>query len=970
MLGCDGKPKYNQLSMSRDQIHWIVKTTAGQTKGPYSTEALLKLIGEGIFTGSEMVSRYPGGQWTLLSQETKFYDKLLEALESSVEEVPKPVATENAETIVGPVPEHLKNPHAHSPILERTNVTQSDGLVSTHTKTKTTSSTSVKSAPRVPDSSIIDLKNMAQVQKKELLKSAKLPLILVAVALLLVVYALLPEGPEVGEKISLIAPKKGAAAMSDQQAKERYSAAIAAIESDTVESYLTAQNHLVAVVEGVPNNLEVRGLLCLVYKELWPYAKQDANDIRTVSMVTQSTRALNAVGLFGNICEVVNLETSGHYKEARGVVESALENAERFSLLPVLYQFKAELLESNKDYMNATPYYEKAAQLWERWLRPQVKAGAMAAAMNQGTKAAQYFRGVLEKNPNHREAKIRLGILEYRAFKQEENAFKYLKSALSSQARISRDLEAEGSFALAELYLNKSEKGPALDAAQRAYRLSPNTSQYKQLVVRLGGSDRIKEKTSNSELMFVGDQYARTGDCMAAQAEFKAAFEMEPKNGMAAVKAAKCLWQLNQSFEAIEWLTKATKAEPNLITAYVLLADYMSQRYNFTGAANALTNAARISPNNYEVLRGMALMEFRRGNMQGAINFAQRSLRAYDADIETYTLLAKSSAALYSATIAASKKDVEARENYQRDALRFATKAVEIDATNTEAQVTYAKVMAQINGVDSGVSYIKELIKKYSYSTEYRIALAEILRAEERYTQAQEYYEQVTEADPRNKKAFIGLGECYKAVGLYDRALRAFLSAAVLDPSDGEALFQAGKVQMERSKFEEAISQFKRVQNINPNFPRTYFYIGKAAVLAGSYDIGLEAVKREKQDNPNLADSYLLAGEIYAAKKQYAECAAEYSQSMKLRSQGAETYVKAAQCYRLSGSVDIAQDLLSMASSRESGYADIYKEQGAIYEVRGDLRAAVQSYNKYLALSPNALDRAEIENRIHRIGGG
>jgi len=965
MLGRSEKAKYNQLSMARIQIHWVVKTTGGQTKGPYTTEALLKLIGEGVFSGSEMVSRYPDGQWTLLSQETQFYDKLLEALESSVEPVPKNTA--NAETIVGPIPEHLKSPQASQrQILEKTSATNSGR----GTPVPKTSSVAEQPAKRQGEPAVIELKNIAQVRKKELVKSAKLPLILVGLALLLVVYVLLPDGPDAGEKLSLIAPKKGAAAMSDQQAKEKYTAAVAAMEADTIESYLIAQNHLVSIVEGVPNNLEVRGLLCVVYKELWPFAKQDANDIRTISSVTQSTRALNAVGLFGNICEIVNLQTAGHYKEARGVVESALENADHFSLLPVLYEFKAELLEADKDYMNATPYYEKAAQLWEKWLKPLVKAGAMAVVQNQGPKAAQYFKAVLEKNPNHREAKIRAGILQYRAFKQEENAFQFLKSAMSSQARISRDLEAEGYFVLAELYLNKSEKSPALDSAQKAYRLSPNNAKYKQLVVRLGGSDKIKEKSTNSEMMFIADQYARTGDCLAAQAEYKAAFEMDPKNGMAAVKAAKCLWQLNQSFESVEWLTKATKAEPDLITAYVLQADYMSQRYNFAGASNALTAAARISPNNYEVLRGMALMEFRRNNMQGCINFAQRALRSYDADIETYTLLARASAAMYANTIAATKKDVDAREGYQRDALRYATKAVEIDATNTDAQVTYAKVMAQINGVDSGVNYVKELIKKYSYSTEYRIALAEIYKAEERFTQAQEYYEQVTEADPRNKKAFIGLGECYKAVGLIDRALKAFLSAAVLDPSDGEALFQAGRLYMDTSKFDEAIQQFKRVQKINPNFPRTYYYIGKAAVLSGNFNVGLEAVKKEKQENPNLADSYLLAGEIFAAKKQFAECAAEYSQAMKLRPQGADTYVKAAQCYRLSGSVDIAQDLLSMASSRESGYADIYKEQGAIYELRGDIRAAVQSYNKYLGLSPNASDRGEIEARINRIGGG
>ena len=175
-----------------------------------------------------------------------------------------------------------------------------------------------------------------------------------------------------------------------------------------------------------------------------------------------------------------------------------------------------------------------------------MKQGALAALQGQGPKAAQYFKNVLTKNPNHREAKIRLGILEYKAFKQDENAFKLLKSAMNSGARVNRELEAEGHFSLAELYLAKSEKSAALESAQNAYRLSPNNSHYKQLVVRLGGSDKIKEKSTNSEMMFVGDQYARTGDCLAAQAEYKAAFELEPKNGIAAVKAAKCLWQLNQ----------------------------------------------------------------------------------------------------------------------------------------------------------------------------------------------------------------------------------------------------------------------------------------------------------------------------------------------------------------------------------------------------------------------------------------
>lgn len=952
--------------MSKTEILWIVKLSASQIKGPYTTEALLRLISEGFYTGSEMISRYPGGQWTSLSQEPQFYDKLLEALESSVEAVPKQNINSDEETQPGPIPEHLKDPaKMQRPILEK-----SDTLRSPASPIRTSATPSMHRSIPTNNSAnnVIELKNLKQAQKQDFIKTMRIPLILVTVAALIILYIFTSGGGDGSEKLSLLGPAKGGAAMSDAQVKEKLSMAVAAIESDTIESYLEAQNNLVAIVEGSPSNLEVRGLLCVVYKQLWPYAKQDANDIRVISSVTQSTRSLDSVGPYGSTCEIVNLETAGRYKEARGVVEAALENAGRSTLLPILFFFKGELLEADKNYPDAFQYYQKSHQLWDTWLRPRVTMGVVAAAMNKGPDASQLFRGVLDKNPSHREAKIHLGILEQRAFKNEDNAFKLLKSAMDSHARTPRTLEAEGSFVLAEIYLNKGEKGTALSMAQRAFSLSPNSVQYKQLVVRLGGSDKVQERKGNSELMFVGDQYVRSGDCLAAQAEFKAAFEVDPKNGMAAVKAAKCLWQLNQSYEAIEWLNKAIKAEPKLISAYVLQSDYMSQRYDFAGATMALTNATRVAPNNYEVLRGMALIEFRRNNMQGALNFGQRALRVYDADIETYSLLAKASASLYTNTVSVGKKEIELREGLQRDALRYATKGVELDATSAEAQITYAKVLAQINGVDSGISYMKELIKKYSYSHDYRLALAEIYRSEDRFKQAQEYYLQVSEADPKNKKAFIGLGESYKAQGQVDQALKAFLSAAVLDPSDGEALFQAGKLYLEGGRYEDAIKQFKRVQSINPNFPRAYFYIGKASYLSGNFNMALEAVKREKQDNPNLADSYLLAADIYIAKKQYSDCAAEFSVAMKLRPPGAEIYVKAAQCYRQSGSVEVAQDMLTMASSRESGFADIYKEQGAIYEIKGDIRAAVQSYNKYLGLSPNALDRGEIEARINRIG--
>lgn len=959
--------------MSRIQVTWVVKTGKGQVKGPYSTEAILKMIGEGVFSGQEMISKLPDGQWTLISKEPSFYDKLLEALEGVVDVDPRKAQKMEAETVI------IRPPRQQRP-NDPTNPGNPSltGIGSSQPKPKVDVYEQAPVAPAMPlprtnpntttEDSVIELSNVSEHAKRLMMENIKIPLIALSLILLIGLYFFLDDGPADGEKIHLLAPKKPTATLSDAQVKERLNEALFAMEQDTFESYYAAQNKLVSIVEGSPLNIEVRALLCVVYKELWPYAYQDAQDIKSVAGLTQATRALNVVSPFGQVCEAIKLLTSGRFKEAKGVVEATLESNEPFSLLPVLYSLKAELLEGEKDFMNAAPYYEKSAQLWDKWLHPVTALGRVYMQQGDYASASAVLGKVIKKNPKHREAKIQMGIIEYRGFKKIDSAYEYLHTSLETKGRVNKLIESEGYAVLAEIYVLRGEKRKALSVAEKGFSLNPNNSELRQLVIRLGGSDKVKDKGQNTELMYVGDQYMRQGDYLAAQAEYKAAFEVDPKNGTAAMKAAKALWMLNQSFEAIEWLNKSIKAEPKLLSAYVLQADYMSQRFDFLNATQVLTNATRIAPTNYEVLRGLALLEYRKNNMQGAINYAIRAMKNYDGDIETYILLSKANGVLTRSIMPLNKKEIERKENSAKDAIRYATKSVEIDATNPEAQINYAKTLAQANGVDSGIAYLNELIKRFSYTIEYRIALAEVYKSEDRYSQAKEIYEKINEVEPRNKKAWLGLGECEKAMGLNDKALRSFLSAAALDPTDGEALFQAGKLYLETSRFEEAINQFKRVQRLNPNYPRTWYYIGKAAFAAGDFSTALEASKSEKRLNPNVADSYILAAEVYTARKQYGECAGEYSQAMKLRPQGAEIYVKAATCYRQSGSLDVAEDMLALAADRESGYAEIYREQGAVYELKGDARSAAKSYYKYLGLSPNALDRAEIENKISRLG--
>ena len=70
----------------------------------------------------------------------------------------------------------------------------------------------------------------------------------------------------------------------------------------------------------------------------------------------------------------------------------------------------------------------------------------------------------------------------------------------------------------------------------------------------------------------------------------------------------------------------------------------------------------------------------------------------------------------------------------------------------------------------------------------------------------------------------------------------------------------------------------------------------------------------------------------------------------------------------LSGNLDAATSMLDQAKARESGNAEIYKELGAVYLVRGDCSRANLAFEQYFVLDPNALDREQIEMKLLACG--
>ncbi len=957
-------------------VTWMMQNSKGVASGPHSTEAIMQMISGGEIQGTEKIKRLPDGRWIEISKQDEFYDRLLEALEEVVRSKESKLPRQPVEMSWEKKPvQNVKNTESTESLPPK-NVNENDDLTefpqisSLSTTDKFTSPPQTSLPPELSKTDVMsdNWDSRGPISRGPVLDLIRTPIksnqnkrkivfatsAIFAALCLVAIALLLPSGNSRRGKPHLVVPRTTSTdGLSAEKEKTLLKQAIVEFLKDTFEGYQESQNKLAILIEGAPQNTEARGLLCLVYKELWPFVSQDSQDLESVSQLTRVTRQLDPVGINGIYCDVTRLLIVGRYQEAKGVLEHSL-NQTSLSAAPILYSLKAELLAGDRDFQTAYLYSEKASKLWPEWVKPVFDVGVYAAKAGNNQVAIRNLQSVQASNPKNKKAAIELGVLQYKFLQNAETALSTLTIAVSMSEKVPRLIEAKANFTIAQIYLEKRQEQKALSFSQKAHDLNPGDSQYRELLLSLGGSDKGSKNSSyTSELVFLGDQYVRTGDCLAAQAEFKAAFELDPENGLAAMKAAKCLWQLNQTNEAISYLNKAIAADKKLTSAYTLQADYYAQKYNYASAVQILSKASQQFTNNPEVLRGYGLLEFKRNNLKEAIAYLQRAQKIYENDTETLVLLAK----------------VQAGLSLYKDASVSASRAVEIDSSNIEAQIVFAKIISQLYGVDQGINRLRELIVKYSYTIDFRLGLADLYKESERYKISQEIYQQIVDVDPRNKKAWIGLGESFQAQGLFDKALKSFLSSAITDPTDPEPLFKSGLIYLENDKYKDAINQFQRALKINPLYPRLNYYIGRAYFLNGDYNFALSSAQEERKANPNLAESYLLAAEVYTETKQFQKCAEEYQQAIKLRPQGAILYVKLARCYRQSGGLDIAESMLNIASNQESGNPEIYKEQGAIYETRGDIRSAVSAYNKYLALSPNAPDRRELEGRILRLSG-
>ncbi|MGH9769941.1 MAG: tetratricopeptide repeat protein [Blastocatellia bacterium] len=254
--------------------------------------------------------------------------------------------------------------------------------------------------------------------------------------------------------------------------------------------------------------------------------------------------------------------------------------------------------------------------------------------------------------------------------------------------------------------------------------------------------------------------------------------------------------------------------------------------------------------------------------------------------------------------------------------------------------------------------------------------------------------------DPNSAAAHQLLGQAYLAQGTYEmlgEAKSEFVQAIALDPDLVWARFYLARIYLDLGLPRKAKEQLEAALGIRPNVPHLLSLLGEAHRQLGDFDLAVERNRRALEADPSfyaanyylglaylglqkkaeavreletaaksgppVPDLYLTLGTIYAEQGDWERAIELFRRAATVAPERPEARLKLGQAFRLKKMYDQALEELKRAFPEGSRplttahyqrlQADVFHEQGLVYQAKGASAQAIKNYTQALEFDPD-----------------
>jgi len=136
--------------------------------------------------------------------------------------------------------------------------------------------------------------------------------------------------------------------------------------------------------------------------------------------------------------------------------------------------------------------------------------------------------------------------------------------------------------------------------------------------------------------------------------------------------------------------------------------------------------------------------------------------------------------------------------------------------------------------------------------------IAYLLASEERFAEAEPYFEAVLRADPGNAVAHFNLGFTHEKRRHYDKAIHEFHEATRLNPKIDRAWYGLGLAHAQLGQHREAAEALEQAATLQPMNPHAWYQLGMALHTTGNSERFMQVVMHLLRFDPKMTRRLIL----------------------------------------------------------------------------------------------------------------
>lgn len=393
-----------------------------------------------------------------------------------------------------------------------------------------------------------------------------------------------------------------------------------------------------------------------------------------------------------------------------------------------------------------------------------------------------------------------------------------------------------------------------------------------------------------------------SGDLKGAEESFKAAAMAAPARSPRRLQYVKFKLQTGDLAGARTFLEGITASTPDLLAAWVMLADIAALEKKYDESLAALQKVLARDQNHPEAMLLSGRIRMMNGEKEKAVAELERATKTYPQSPQLHHQLAVAYIAVGDIT----------------KAHPAATQAVALAPRYVDAVTLLADLNLRQRNYEAAISSLRQLVQQYPKLPGPQLLLAQGLRAQ----------------------------------GNLDAALNTYRELEALLPKDPQIPLLAGLVLLQQNKPAEARNSFDRALKLSPDFLPATEQLVNLDIADKKFDTAKQRIAPLLAQRSDVAGLHLMLAKVHLAQGDQGQAEKALLAAAKLQPDLPLTYMLLARIYMNSRQPEKAIANLEQAAAKDPKDVQAVMLTGILHEQQNNFPGARASYERVLAINP------------------